>query len=350
MKVLFLYTELAAYFIKCCESLARSAEVHIVRWPVNPEAPFDFKFPAGVRIYERRSYSRLELIRLCDTIAPDMIVCSGWIDKDYLAVVRKWSGRIPTVLALDTQWTGSARQQAARLLGRIVLRPRFSHAWVPGRAQRTYARRLGFPFHRIRTGFYSCDLDRFNGIYNAYLSEKRKAFPHRFIFSGRYYPFKGIGHLWSAFASLTDAERGDWELWCAGTGSMEPIEHPAIRHFGFVQPEQMETIMAGSGVMVLPSTFEPWGVVAHEFAAAGFPLLLSTEVGAAETFLHPGENGFAFRAGDVPALKRALKKIVSLGDKDLFLMAEQSHALAQENSPDRWAHTALEIIHEWKDK
>ena len=350
MRVLFLYTELAAYFIRCCEKLAEHADVHIVRWPVNAEAPFAFEFPRGVTVYERKEYDPETLQRLVKMIDPSMIVCSGWIDKGYLAAVGKWARKIPTVLALDTKWTGSARQQVARLAGRLLLGRRFSHAWVPGGAQLKYARRLGFPVHRIRTGFYSCDLDRFNDYYNRFSAGKKERFPKRFVFTGRYYAFKGVEHLWRAFGSLTEEERKGWELWCAGTGSIKPAPHHAIRHFGFVQPSQLDEIMEGGGVFILPSTFEPWAVVVHEFAAAGFPLALSTEVGAAETFLKEGHNGFSFKAGDETSLKATLKKVIALSDKDLFLMAERSHTLAQENSPHKWARTALDIINGWHNK
>ena len=42
--ILFLYTEIANYFLACVKELHKSADVAIVRWAVNEEAPFSFEF------------------------------------------------------------------------------------------------------------------------------------------------------------------------------------------------------------------------------------------------------------------------------------------------------------------
>src|SRR5688572_27242054 len=56
-KIVFLYTELAGYFLACVEALSKNAEVMIVRWPVNKEAPFQFSTPGSVKIYNRNEWS-----------------------------------------------------------------------------------------------------------------------------------------------------------------------------------------------------------------------------------------------------------------------------------------------------
>jgi glycosyltransferase involved in cell wall biosynthesis len=140
---------------------------------------------------------------------------------------------------------------------------------------------------------------------------------------------------------LQKEQPNEWELWCLGAGDIKPIEHPKIKHFGFVQPRDLEPILAQTGVFVLPSRFEPWGVVAHEYAASGFPMLLSTAVGAREAFLDEGKNGFMFLPDNVAALKKELKKIVNLSHKELILMSEHSHLLAQKLNPKKWANTVL---------
>ena len=116
-----------------------------------------------------------------------------------------------------------------------------------------------------------------------------------------------------------------------------------IKHFGFVQPGDLNPILEQTGVFVLPSRFEPWGVVVQEYAAAGYPLVLSNEVGAKEAFLEEGKNGFSFPAKNIGELKKQLKKIMDLSSKDLLLMSEKSHGLAQKISPQKWAAQVKEI-------
>ena len=57
MTVLFLYTEIADYFIKCCETLSKNNEVHIIRWPVNKEAPFVFSFSEKLKVYDKNKFN-----------------------------------------------------------------------------------------------------------------------------------------------------------------------------------------------------------------------------------------------------------------------------------------------------
>jgi glycosyltransferase involved in cell wall biosynthesis len=343
MTVLFLYTELADYFLKCCAELSKTATVHIIRWPVNKEAPFQFDIPPAIKLYDKNAFSFTELQQLVSEINPDSIVCSGWVDKEYLKLVKPYFKKIPTVLACDTQWKGSAKQYLATVLSRMFLLHTFSHGWVPGKSQATYLKKLGFKPANIKENFYCCDLNKFNAIYAEQSLSKAAGLPKRFLYVGRYYDFKGVTDLWEAFIQLQNEAPNAWELWCLGTGNITPVEHPRIKHFGFVQPADLAPILGESGVFVLPSRFEPWGVVVQEYAAAGFPLMLSSAVGAREAFLEEGKNGFSFSPGSVAELKTQLKKIINLTAKDLLLMSEKSHQLAQKISPEKWSHTLTEL-------
>ena len=345
MKVLFLYSELAGYFISCLEALSKKgAEIHVVHWPVNKEAPFLFSFPKNIKHYERKNLHEKQLIELAEMISPDVIYCSGWVDKEYLKVCKKFRGNIPVIVGVDNKWKGTLKQKAASLLSKTLLHDSFSHCWVPGNPQMSYAKRLKFSTTNILTGFYSCDHDFFHALFLKYREAKKKKFPRRLIFTGRYYDFKGITDLWTAFIELDKEHANDWELWCLGTGDIKPVIHPKIKHFGFIQPDRIEKYISETGVFVLPSRLEPWGVAVHEFAAAGFPLVCSNEVGAADQFLIEGENGFLFKNGNIQDLKKSLKKIMSLSDAQLFKMGERSSELSGQITPDTWSDTLMSVI------
>lgn len=346
-KLLILYTELAGYTLACLDQFCRtypSVEIHLVRWPVNQEAPFDFRFSSSVRIYNRRDYDRQSLFALANELQPDAILCSGWIDKDYVRICREWNSRIPVILVMDNKWLGTWKQRLAQLVSRFSILKGFRYAWVPGDSQKQYARRLGFPEQNIRTGFYSADLSFFEKQFEEAAPVKKEKFPHRFIYAGRYYDFKGVQELWDAFVSLKNENINDWELWCLGTGDIPPAEHPAIRHFGFVQPADLPPVLRDTGVFILPSRIEPWGVVVHEFAAAGFPMLLSRNVGASDAFLAEGKNGFSFDTNDPASIRTAMKSVIALSDEQLFRMGELSRELARKISPEQWAKTLYELI------
>jgi len=344
--IVFLYTEIAPYFLACCNKLAESYDVniHVVRYPVNNEAPFTFSSQQKINLYNRKDYTLSSLLDLIEKINPSIIVCSGWIDKDYLQICKKQAKKIPTVLTLDTHWRGDLKQYLAVALSPFLLKNKFIYAWVPGTIQKKYAKKLGFKDNEITLGFYSCDVDYFSSIGNKIIAEKKQNFPKRFIYVGRYYDFKGVDKLWQAFIELQNENPNEWELWCIGTGSLEPVQHPKIKHFGFVQPENFLQYAQQTGVFVLPSLFEPWGVVLHEFAAMGFPLLASDRVGATEFFLKENKNGFTFKADDVNSLKEKLKQMMQLPTEQLNLMGDCSYQLAQNHTPKIWADNLMNLI------
>ncbi|WP_430810970.1 MULTISPECIES: glycosyltransferase family 4 protein [unclassified Carboxylicivirga] len=358
MKILFLYTELAGYVMSCFKALAATpqslnpipnglnhpmgVEVHVVRWPVNKEAPFAFDSPDGVHIYNRPDYTDELLMKLVNDINPDKIICSGWVDKGYLKVCKAYKGQVPTLLTLDNHWFGNAKQLVMRLLSPFFIRRHFSHAWVPGEPQAAYARKLGFG-KRITTGFYSADTAHFQQIYND--KKQLTEVPKRFLYVGRYIAAKGLDLLFEAFMELQNEQASEWELWCLGTGELfdQRPRHPKIQHHGFVQPADMHQYLSETGVFVLPSRFEPWGVVVHEMAVAGFPMICSNAIGSATRFLQDGHNGFIFENENKEALKQALKKTMDMDQLTLKNMSQQSHQLGMQHTPEIWAEKVMGI-------
>ena len=349
-KVLFLYTEISPYLVAGVKHLVahNAVEAHLVRWPVNKEAPFNFPDLPNVMVHERTSMDLAGLRALVKGLAPDVILASGWVDKAYLRVCQDARKQgIPTVMVSDTAWRGGLRQWLAVGASRLWLHRTFSHAWVTGEAQARYAEYLGFAKERIRRGFYVADLDLFASVADRFRDLKRARFPHRLLCVARYIPSKGHQYMVEAFAELADAGTvGDWELWCIGTGELFPLayQHPRIRHMGFVQPEGMWRFLEQSGVFILPSLYEPWGVVVQEHAAAGFPLLLSDAVGSRHSFLKEGYNGFFFRAGNKKSLKEALLRMIALSDAELAAMGLHSGEVAMASGPREWSDTLMELI------
>jgi glycosyltransferase involved in cell wall biosynthesis len=344
-KIVFLYTEIAGYLLSCLnKAISEGFEVHLFRYPVNPEAPFEFMFDPAIKIYPSHDYSTSELIGAIGSIQAQLIICCGWIDRRYLKAVSHFSGKIPSVLAMDTAWEGSMKQWIGSMLGKLLIRKRFDFCWVTGEKQQTYACKLGFSDDLIFKGFYSADTDFFHSCYLSNHESKKKKFPKRFIYVGRYYEFKGIKNLWRAFIDLQQECPNEWELWCFGTGDVRPVEHPKIRHFGFVQANQMPQYLEETGIFVLPSHFEPWGVVVHEFAAAGFPLICSKKVGAASQFLMKNKNGFFIDDTDVTNIKTVLRNITTLNNEQLNDMSEQSAIIGMGHSPLAWVKILQSII------
>jgi len=348
LKIVFLYTELATYFLSCLDELIKLdvVEVHLFRWPLNKEAPFDFKFNPEIKVYERKQYKNSELLKIVSNIQPDLIYCSGWVDRGYKKICKNYKNQIPVIVGIDNQWVGSSKQKLGVLLSKFLVRRYFNRVWIPGESQKLFVKKLGFSENNILTGFYSADTSFFNEYYFRFKEQKKKSFPKRFIYVGRYLSFKGIYEMWDTFIELQKESPNDWELWCLGTGAdyEKRIEHDKIKHFGFVQPEEIQNFIRDTGVFILPSTFEPWGVVVHEFAASGFPIITTDKVGSASQFVKSGENGFIVEAGNKLQLKEAMKEMMGSSTEELVSMSDKSHELAQSITPTKWAKQILELL------
>lgn len=344
---LFLYTEIAGYTLACMRAAGnRGLDVHVVRWPVNKEAPFTFEENPNIHLYDRSDFDYQTLVELVSKINPLMILSSGWLDREYMKVCRHLNGKVPTVLLLDNHWNGTWKQRLAAAISPVTIQKAFSHCWVPGDKQFKYARKLNFSEADIQKGFYSADVPYFSQLFEETLHQKTQSFPRRFLYVGRYADFKGISELWSAFVEFRSAGNEDWELWCAGTGDLydQRIESDGIRHLGFVQPGEMREIIARTGVFVLPSRKEPWGVVVHEFAAAGFPLMCSTAVGASEAFVVPGKNGILHQPDNRDEILKGLFYFAGKSSQELCEMGAQSHELAQKITPDSWVEALMNFL------
>ena len=338
--IVFLYSEIAGYFLASVKELAKHANVLIIRWEVNKEAPFKFQKIDDVEVVIKSDFSFSELSRKVHNFNPDVLVCSGWMDKEYLKIVKSFKKQIPTVLTLDNHWTGALKQIVASLLSPLMFTNKFTHAWVPGQPQKQFAEKLGFD--KILLGFYCADI----GLYNEIYKKQAKQFKKQFLYVGRYVSHKGIFEMWQAFIELQNENPNEWEMLCIGAGDEwdNKLTHPKIKHLGFVQPEEMQTHLAQKSVYILPSKFEPWGVTVQEFAITSCPLILSKNVGASEKFLVDNKNGKLLNDVSVESLKEAMQSFIDKSESELLKMSSESHELGMSYTSEIWVERILSLV------
>ena len=112
---------------------------------------------------------------------------------------------------------------------------------------------------------------------------------------------------------------------------------------GFVQPHDLGEVIQETGVFVLPSLFEPWGVVVQEYAAAGFPIITTNAVGAADAFVVNGENGYVIEPANGMALEQAMRQMMQADQNQLLTMSQNSHRLSKTITPEGWVNNLLKL-------
>jgi glycosyltransferase involved in cell wall biosynthesis len=81
-----------------------------------------------------------------------------------------------------------------------------------------------------------------------------------------------------------------------------------VRFLGFVNQTQLPGIYTAADLMVLPSSYDAFGVVANEAMLCGCPVAASDHVGAARDLIAHGCSGFVFPCGNVEALAAILRQ------------------------------------------
>lgn len=298
-----------------------------------------------LNIYNSSDFSTLEILNLIKKINPKIIVVTGLRSFLCLVVAFFFKKRSKIVLASDNFIRNSFRQKIAFFLGFFkFFYFFFDIIWVHGPLQSSYAKKIGFKKKDIIFNPASADTIFFQGLYKKYLRLKKKNYPKHFLFMGRLEKEKGVDILLKAWSNLQNEI--DWKLIVVGEGSLK-IDFKKLKNvnfLGYKNHEEIQSQIKKSGCFLLPSIFEPWGVVVHEMSAAGLPLILSDKVGSRFHFLHNNKNGFLFNPNNIKSLENCIIKITKLNNQKLLKMSKISHQLSSKINADLGAINLLSII------
>lgn len=288
---------------------------------------------------EANKYTFLEKLM---NFKPDLMVVAGWYVRDFVWISSKIkrSLNIPVVSYTDTQWLGTLRQYVNCIISPIYLKRAFSHLWVAGIYQFEYARKLGFKKDEIIFSSLSCSSAFFDG---GRVSRKKDSSIKRLLFVGRLVEDKGFDLLIKAWNKIN--LKSDWKLIIIGSGPLRNLVGNAsdIQILGQMDNDEVMYQMKSADCFVLPSRFEPWGVVIHEAAAAGLPIIASKVCGSAPHFLINNYNGFEIEPS-ISSIKFALERLMKLDDQQLLQFSENSKKLARSINPEKCVSSLVSIF------
>jgi glycosyltransferase involved in cell wall biosynthesis len=79
---------------------------------------------------------------------------------------------------------------------------------------------------------------------------------------------------------------------------------------GRLAGEELLSAYCAADVFVLPSRFEPWGLVVNEAMAAGLPVVASIRVGCVDDLIDGRDTGVVYNFADPEGLFDALHKLL----------------------------------------
>ena len=176
------------------------------------------------------------------------------------------------------------------------------------------------------------------------------------LFASKLQGRKHADHLVEAFAQLVirrEAYRqpylvivGDGDERARLEAQVREAGLEDVRFAGFRNQTEMPRFFALADVFVLPARHEPWGLVVNEAMAAGCPVVLSSDVGAAADLVTDGIEGYVYPTGNVEALTAALERVLaSPGTARLMGAAAARRIAAWDFEADvRGLHAALAAV------
>jgi len=224
---------------------------------------------------------------------------------------------------LDSRDGRAWKRRVKRLLWPLLFRLA-DVAIVPSTTGMNLMRSLGFPENRVALTPYVVDNQRWEEAAartNRTAVRSGWAIPADasvIVFSAKLQPWKRPLDLVRAFARA--AVPGSYLL-LAGEGPLRPaIEKEVeqlglkdrVKMLGFVNQSALPEVYRAADVLVLPSDYEPFGVVVNEAMLCGCVPIVSDKVGARLDLVDAGSTGFVFPVGDVERLASLLSGL--LGD------------------------------------
>ncbi|WP_420154444.1 glycosyltransferase family 4 protein [Siphonobacter sp.] len=283
------------------------------------------------------------LLRAIRRFKPDVVNLSGYYDPAYWVVMMYCRLRgIALVLSNESSEKDGARAGVKERIKEYIIR-QFDGFINFGSSSAQYALRLGAQPRQILTQHAAVVNEKvIRSVYSeAYaqredLRQQQGLTQHQFVFVGRLAEEKNLPTLLNAFAWLktNEPQARNWELLIVGDGPMRSqVENrEGVRWMGGQPWDRIPAYLALADALILPSYFEPWGLVVNEAMVCGLPVLVSSQCGCVNDLVEEGKNGYTFDPCNQRELASLMQSFVQQSDADRTRMGQHSlHLIAPFN-------------------
>lgn len=320
--------------------------------------------PEGYRVHriypDRESYLAAaargavmsDISERLDDIGPEVVAIAGWASPESFAALN-WARRHRrgVVVMSDSRVEDASRNVVREFIKSRIVRS-CDAALVAGGRHRDYICSLGMPEDRVRLGYDAVDNAYFEARSDTARAQDetlRQEFglPRRYILAScRFIDKKNVERIIEAYWQACYGLDGPPDLLIAGDGVNRPLLEAASMKLrgecrvhlpGFFSYDVLPSLYGLAEGFVHIPTYEQWGLVVNEAAAAGLPLVISQECGAATELVQQGSNGWLVPADDTSAVATALRKVMTLGTSERAAMGRASRAIVAEWGPERFA-------------
>jgi glycosyltransferase involved in cell wall biosynthesis len=286
----------------------------------------------------RYIHNNPDVIPALSRFKPDVVITDGFNPTHLYAFAYAWLKRLPHVPMTDgTDVSEQGLSALHRAVRRFVYARSTAFVCASRGGQRLYES-YGIAAERCFQSCLCIDNDAFSPAFD----QQEKRFD--FIFSGRIEPVKNP--LFALEVARETAKRlqrrvtilfvgaGSEEQKVRSAASLQP-ELLDVAFHGFAAQRELPALYRSARLFLFPTLWDPWGVVANEACAAGLPVIVSPDAGAAGELVRDGENGFVC---PLDAKRWAECAALLLARQDIWQShSARSQSLAREYSYDNAA-------------
>ncbi len=214
------------------------------------------------------------------------------------------------------------------------------------RAEEFFLKTLKLRRKRVKTGYSVVDNEHFKA--RNVIMRSLFEYPH-ILCVARFAREKNHERMIDAFLRSEAAKQ--YHLKLVGTGPMLSTlqkrfsQRKEIIFAPWTDYADLPNLYRQATAFVLPSTFEPWGLVVNEAMATGLPILLSKQVGCVPE-LSTRENSFVFDAYRTQEIRQAFDLFYALDHEQCSAMGNASFNLIKNLNTRTWAKTFLSLAKE----
>jgi len=307
-----------------------------VKWDIPLLDGYAYEFLPAIGPTDRISFSRPWNVGLARRLDEGRFT-AVWVDGymrlfNWRAIAAAKSRGMRVLLRDEAQEFSRERGPLRRLAKRAffgALRQAVDYYLAIGSLNRNYYLSLGVDPQRIVTMPYAVDNDFFQTgcrIASKHREEFRATLGLQtnrpvILYAGKLYGRKRPEDVLEAYRRLSKdglseplpylVYVGDGQARPALEARAKSLGWSTVKFVGFKNQTELPAFFDLCDVFVIPSSFEPWGLIVNEVMNAGRPVIGSDRVGACYDLLRNGVNGFVYRAEDVNQLHQTLTKILA---------------------------------------
>lgn len=316
--IIYLTNTPSFYKVNLCNEVARHCTLLLVLYGYGQEAvnmqlkdnkqfSFDYVFLSeGDSAKRNKIKTFFRLFALLRRVKYEKLLYAGWFIPEY-NIVSFFTPKSRNVVLCessvrDVSLTGIKGWIKKRIISRM------STALPSGELHVELFKVIGFKGKIIKTG----GVGIFNKSKGLNFSTKHNP-PYKYLYVGRLVPVKNLEFIVRCFNELGRP------LTIVGSGELEnrlkQIAANNITFKDFIPNEDLPQVYSSHDVFILPSVYEPWGLVVDEAIYWGLPVIVSDVVGCSvDMVVNPG-TGVIFKSNDVVSFVSAVNEIEHNYDK-----------------------------------